>query len=224
MPLIQTINLKKIYKIGKDIFTQALDDINITIEPKDFTVIAGPSGSGKSSLLHLLGALDSPNEGAILYEGHDITKIPVQRLAEFRLQIIGFVFQAYNLITTLTALENVEYIMLLQGIPPDQRRERAVNILKRVGLESYIHRFPNEMSGGQQQRVAVARAIVAEPKVVFADEPTANLDSKTAENLIDLMRELNEEKSITFVFSTHDKMIMDKAKRIITLKDGKVIS
>ncbi|KHE90607.1 MAG: ABC transporter ATP-binding component [Candidatus Scalindua brodae] len=202
--------------------TEALGGVNLSIEKGDFTAIAGPSGSGKSTLLNLIGALDSPTRGSIFYENIDITKIPLNKLALFRLEEIGYVFQAYNLINTLTAIENVEYVMLLQGISNQIRRKKSIEILKRVGLEPYIHRFPNEMSGGQQQRVAVARAIVAEPKVVMADEPTANLDSKTAENLLDLMKELNEEKGITFVFSTHDQMIMSKARKLILLKDGKI--
>jgi putative ABC transport system ATP-binding protein len=237
MSLIKTSNLSKTYTIGKNIEAVALGGVNLTIERGDFVAIAGPSGSGKSSLLNLLGALDTPTSGSIFYENTktttsgstfyentDITKIPISQLALFRLKEIGFVFQAYNLINTLTAIENVEYIMLLQGIPRHKRRKRSIEILKRVGLESYIHRYPAEMSGGQQQRVAVSRAIVAQPNVVMADEPTANLDSKTAESLLDLMKELNEEKGITFVFSTHDQMIMSKARKLILLKDGKIDS
>lgn len=204
--------------------TEALRGVNLTIEKGDFIAIAGPSGSGKSTLLNLIGALDTPTKGTIFYENTDITKIPISRLALFRLKEIGFVFQAYNLINTLTAIENVEYVMLLQGISNHTRRRKSIEILKRVGLESYIHRYPTEMSGGQQQRVAVARAIVSEPKIVMADEPTANLDSKTAESLLDLMKKLNEEKGITFVFSTHDQMIMSKAGKLIILKDGKIVS
>ena len=222
--LIVTDQLTKIYAPGKDISTVAVAGINLSISSGEFLAIAGPSGSGKSTLLNLLGALDAPTSGTITFDGNNITQTDIRRLATFRLRQIGFVFQAYNLINTLTALENVEYIMLLQGINPQVRRQRAYDILKRVGLEQYLQRFPAEMSGGQQQRVAVARAIAAEPKVVMADEPTANLDSKTAESLIRLMQELNTEKSITFIFSTHDKMIIDQAKRVITLKDGKIVS
>jgi putative ABC transport system ATP-binding protein len=223
MALIETKSLTKTYLSGKNIVSQALNGIDLTIDQKEFVAIAGPSGSGKSSLLHLLGALDTPTEGRIIFDGKDITQTPLSQLSCFRLRFIGFVFQSYNLLPTLTALENVEYIMLLQGLTRADRQARAKKILDRVGLDDFLHRFPTEMSGGQQQRVAVARAIASEPKVVIADEPTANLDSKTASSLMELMRELNEEKGITFVFSTHDKIIMEKAKRLITLKDGKIV-
>jgi putative ABC transport system ATP-binding protein len=223
MPLIQIINVSKIYVSGKNILTKALEDINMTFESQGFTVIAGPSGSGKSSLLHLIGALDSPTQGKILYEGEDITLLNPDALAAFRRHHIGFVFQAYNLINTLTALENVEYIMLLQGIPLRERQKKAADLLQRVGLGDYIHRFPNEMSGGQQQRVAIARAVAAHPKVVLADEPTANLDSKTAEALVDLMLALNEQQGITFIFSTHDPLVMNKARVVVHLKDGRIL-
>ncbi len=220
MCLIKTIDLKKTYITGKDITTDALKGINLRIEIGEFLAIAGPSGSGKTSLLNILSALDMPTSGKVLFENEDIAEKDINQLADFRLNKIGFVFQSYNLINTLTAFENVEYIMLLQGKSPAERKYRAERILRRVGLGDYINRFPNEMSGGQQQRVAVARAIAAEPKVIIADEPTANLDSTTAGLLMDLMLELNEEKGITFIFSTHDPMIMEKAKRIIRLKDG----
>jgi putative ABC transport system ATP-binding protein len=223
MPLIQIINVSKIYVSGKNILTKALEDINMTFESQGFTAIAGPSGSGKSSLLHLIGALDSPTQGKILYEGEDITLLNPDTLAAFRRHHIGFVFQAYNLINTLTALENVEYIMLLQGIPLRERQKKAADLLQRVGLGDYIHRFPNEMSGGQQQRVAIARAVAAHPKVVLADEPTANLDSKTAEALVDLMLALNEQQGITFIFSTHDPLVMNKARVVVHLKDGRIL-
>ena len=221
--LIQIVNLTKTYTIDGNIETPALRGVDLAIEKGEFTAIAGPSGSGKTSLLNLIGALDKATSGSISYEGKDITQIGISQLALFRLKEIGFVFQAYNLINTLTAFENVEYVMLLQGIPLSIRRKKAQEILNRVGLGEYINRFPHQMSGGQQQRVAVARAIVAEPKVILADEPTANLDSKTAESLLDLMRQLNQEKGVTFIFSTHDKMVMDKAKRLINLHDGKVV-
>ena len=222
MALIETRDLKKIYVSGKGITTEALRGISLTIDSGEFLAIAGPSGSGKSSLLNLLGALDFPSSGAVLHEGRTTGDIPSSQLADFRLHHIGFIFQAYNLINTLTALENVEYIMLLQGVEKRTRHQRAVNMLERVGLGEFLNRFPNQMSGGQQQRVAVARAIVAEPRVILADEPTANLDSKTSQGLLGLMAELNEEKGMTFVFSTHDQMIMDRAKRLIILKDGMI--
>ena len=222
--LIQTVSLTKTYTINSDIETPALRGVDLTIEKGEFTAIAGPSGSGKTSLLNLIGALDKPSSGSIFYEGKDITQIAISQLALFRLKEIGFVFQAYNLINTLTAFENVEYVMLLQKVPVSIRRKKTSEILNRVGLGEYINRFPNQMSGGQQQRVAVARSIVAEPKVILADEPTANLDSKTAESLLDLMRQLNQEKGVTFIFSTHDKMVMDKSRRLVMLHDGKVIN
>lgn len=223
MPLIETINLGKTYTLGKSLKAVGLRHINLQVEPQDFLAIAGPSGSGKSSLLNLLGTLDMATEGSILYEGHNIAKKNAEELSHFRLHNIGFIFQAYNLINSLTALENVEFIMLLQRRSAFDRRLKAIDMLRRVGLIDYINRFPSEMSGGQQQRVAIARAIVAEPKVILADEPTANLDSKTAQSLLDLMEELNREKRITFIFSTHDKMVMDKAKRLIHLKDGEIV-
>ena len=194
--------------------------MSLDIQEKDFCAIAGPSGSGKSTLLNLLGALDKPTEGTILYNGDKISQLSSDKLATFRLNRIGFVFQSYNLIPTLTALENVEYIMLLQNVDKKQRIQRSQEILERVGLSEHATKFPNQMSGGQQQRVAVARAIVAQPQIILADEPTANLDSKTAEDLLNLMIALNEEKGMTFIFSTHDQMLMSKVQKIYHLKDG----
>lgn len=220
MALIETINLKKNYTTGKNIVTPALRGINLKIEEKDFVVIAGPSGSGKSTLLHLIGALDKASEGDVVLDQENFSKKNNEELAFLRLHKIGFVFQAYNLINTLTALENVEYIMLLQGVAADQRKNKATEMLKRVGLGDYLNRLPNEMSGGQQQRVTIARAMAGEPKLILADEPTANLDSQTAESLIGLMLELNKDKEMTFVISTHDKMVIDKAKNVIRIKDG----
>ncbi len=223
MALIDIQNLSKTYTTSNGILTTALDGVNLAFNAGDFTAIAGSSGSGKSSLLHLIGALDSPTAGQILFEGRDITRITPDEQANFRRHHIGFVFQAYNLVNTLTALENVEYVMLLQNIPGSQRTQIASDLLRRVGLIDHLHRFPGQMSGGQQQRVAIARAMAARPKVVLADEPTANLDSKTAASLMDLMLELNQQQGITFLFSTHDPAIMAKARTIIHLKDGKVI-
>ena len=223
MILLNIVNVSKTYTLGKSIKVDALQGINLNVIKRDFMALAGPSGSGKSSLLHLIGGLDTATSGSIIYEGEDISHMNEKKLSHFRLYKIGFIFQAYNLIPTLTALENIEYIMLLQGVPSSERRKKSEEVLKRVGLSDYTHRFPHEMSGGQQQRVAAARAIAAQPEIILADEPTANLDSKTAESLIDLLLELNAEKGLTFVFSTHDKAIMDKAKRLINLKDGKII-
>lgn len=224
MALIEVREVVKTYTEGSGIKTDALRGIDLTVEKGGFISIAGSSGSGKTTLLNLIGALDKPTSGRIFYDGKDITAIPIQRLADFRLKEVGFVFQAYNLINTLTALENVEYIMLLQGIDPRARRERATESLKRVGLGDFLNRRPAQMSGGQQQRVAVARALVTEPKVILADEPTANLDSVTASGLLDLMKELNREKRISFIFSTHDKMVMEKAEKIFHITDGKIVS
>ncbi|HQO57920.1 MAG TPA: ABC transporter ATP-binding protein [Candidatus Omnitrophota bacterium] len=223
MALIETIQLKKTYTTGNNVRTDALRGVSLQIAEGEFLAIAGPSGSGKSSLLNLMGALDTPTSGTVLLDNQNISEINSQDLAAFRLHHIGFIFQAYNLINTLTAVENVEYVMLLQGVDQHTRESRSEAILERVGLADYMNRFPHEMSGGQQQRIAVARAMAAEPRVVLADEPTANLDSKTAQELLDLMAELNREKGITFVFSTHDRLIMERAQRLITLKDGVII-
>lgn len=221
MAYIEIRNLKKVFAVD-GIETQALRGVTLDVEQAEFVAVVGPSGSGKSTLFHCLGGLLHPTSGKITVAGEEITHIAQRRLADFRLRAVGFVFQAYNLITVLTALENVEYIMLLQGVPPGERRARAEAILRRVGLGDYLRRRPNEMSGGQQQRVAVARAIAAEPKLILADEPTANLDSTTGGALMDLMRELNREKDMTFLFATHDPMVMKRASRVIRLRDGQV--
>jgi len=225
MSLITVKDLKKTYMAGGDILTEALKGVSLQIEEKAFMAIAGPSGSGKSSLLHLIGGLDAASSGTVtFFDQYDLSKLNSHQLAHFRLHHIGFVFQAYNLINTLTARENVEYIMLLKGASAADRKAQAEEMLRRVGLKDHVNRFPSQLSGGQQQRVAVARAIAAAPKVVLADEPTANLDSTTSKELIALMRELNEEKNISFIFSTHDPLIMEEAKQLIKLKDGRIIS
>ena len=223
MKLIEVKNLHKTYRTGK-IRTPALNGVDFTIGKGDFVSIAGPSGSGKTTLLNLLGALDKPDEGSIIYKDTDITSLNLASLSEFRLKKIGFVFQAYNLIPTLTALENTEYVMLLQGIEKTKRRTIAQNLLMKLGLGDCINKRPSQLSGGQQQRVAVARAIASGPEIVLADEPTANLDSKNASSLIEIMQQLNEERNITFIFSTHDRMVIEKAKRVYTLRDGKIIN
>jgi putative ABC transport system ATP-binding protein len=224
MALIQTNSLTKTYKEKTGVATEALRGVDLTINQGDFVAIAGPSGSGKTTLLNILGALDNPSSGDLLFEGEQLNAIAVSKLAGLRLKKIGFVFQAYNLFNPLTALENVEYVMLLQGISKSQRKEKAAELLKSVGLENFMHKRPNQLSGGQQQRVAVVRALASNPKVILADEPTANLDSDTAGQLIDLMRQLNQQYKTTFVFSTHDKMVMDKADKVFLLKDGKIVS
>ncbi len=185
--------------------------------------IAGPSGSGKTTLLNIIGALDKPTSGEVTIEDTPLSLLTPAQLAELRLNKIGFVFQAYNLIPTLTAFENAEYVALLQGIPKEDRKKETMLILKDLGLENLAKRKPGELSAGQQQRVAVARAILAQPKIVLADEPTANLDSKTGAELIDLMKVMSQNLNVTFIFATHDKMVMDKAKTLIQLHDGKII-
>jgi putative ABC transport system ATP-binding protein len=193
------------------------------LTPAGFIALAGPSGSGKTTLLNLIGGLDQPDSGTIRVDGQDYEKLSSSRMADLRLHRIGFIFQAYNLIPVLSAIENVEYVMLLQGIPAGERRQRAREILDVVGLEGRHDRRPAELSGGQQQRVAVARAIVSHPSIVLADEPTANLDSKTGESLLQLMRQMNRERSVTFIFSTHDNMVMDYARRIVLIRDGRMV-
>lgn len=219
MSLLEVKNIHKTYLTGK-MKTPALRGATLSIDKGEFTAIVGPSGSGKTTLLNMIGGLDTPDDGKIFLGNREITGLPQSKLSDIRLHKIGFVFQAYNLIPVLTALENVEYVMLLQGVSAKERREKSEAILTEVGLKEMIHKRPNEMSGGQQQRVAVARAIVSEPMLILADEPTANLDSKTSGDLLDMMRKMNDEKGVTFIFSTHDKMVMERAKRVVTLHDG----
>jgi len=223
MSLVRAEGLEKVYRVDH-VEIPALRGIDLTIEEGELLAIAGPSGSGKTTLLNLIGGLDRPTAGRVFLEGEEITSLSRARLAELRLRKIGFVFQAYNLLPVLTALENVEYVMLLQGVPARERRRRALEILKEVGLEGYAARLPGRMSGGQQQRVAVARAIVARPRLVLADEPTANLDSRTGSELLDLMRRLNRDHGVTFVFSTHDPLVMERAERLVRLRDGKIVA
>jgi putative ABC transport system ATP-binding protein len=208
--------------VGRAGRTLALDGITLAIEAGEFTALAGPSGSGKTTLLNLLGTLDAPTSGHVRVGGVDVATLSESQRADLRLHKLGFVFQAYNLIPVLSALENVEFVMLLQGVPSAQRRERARALLAEVGLAELEHKRPTEMSGGQQQRVAVVRAIAASPEVVLADEPTANLDSATAESLLDLMQQLNRSHGVTFLFSTHDPRVMKRARRIVHLVDGRI--
>ncbi len=224
MSIAKLENIHKVYHIGKVDFP-ALRGISFLIEEGEFLSIAGPSGSGKTTVLNLLGCLDKPSQGKIFLEDKDITALPTAKLADVRRKNIGFVFQTFNLIPVLTAMENVEFPLILEGQHETKERHRVTEkILTEVGLKDFLHRRPNEMSGGQQQRVAVARALVKNPKMVLADEPTANLDSVTGEGILQLMLELNQKTSTTFVFSTHDKMVMDFARRIIRLRDGKIES
>lgn len=222
MSIITIKNVSKIYKTA-DIQLKAVDNVSIEIQKGEFIAIVGPSGSGKTTLLNLVGGLDKVTDGHIIVEQTDITKLKDNELINFRLKNIGFVFQAYNLIPVLTAYENVEFIMTLQGIPKQQRQKRTLELLTSVELAERKNNRPSQLSGGQQQRVAVARALAPKPKFVLADEPTANLDSLATENLLNLMKKLNEQEGITFVFSTHDQRVINKAKRIIVLQDGKVI-
>ena len=224
MKLIEIKNIAKTYIEKSGVRTDALRGIDLAIDRGSFLSIAGPSGSGKTTLLNLIGALDKPTSGEILFDGQDISGIPIARLAEFRLRKIGFVFQAYNLFNTLTALENIEYVLLLQGASAGEYRRKSTDLIARVGMADCANKRPNQLSGGQQQRIAVARALASNPEVILADEPTANLDSQTASKLIDLMRELNQEKNVTFIFSTHDKMVMEKATKLVILRDGKIFN
>ena len=215
-------NVSKVYR-QDSVAVQALTGINLEIPRLDFVCLSGPSGSGKSTLLNLIGGLDKPSSGEIAVDGQRVDRMERDALAELRLRRIGFVFQAYNLIPVLTARENVEFVMQLQGVPAPERGAKARDILKEVGLDGLEDRRPAELSGGQQQRVAVARAIVSEPSLVLADEPTANLDSRTAENLMQLLRHMNQEHGVTFIFSTHDRQVMEFSRRLITLRDGRIV-
>jgi len=223
MKVIETHQLSKVYN-PDTIPVYALNGVDLTIERGEFTAIVGPSGSGKTTLLNIIGGVDNPSSGAVIIEKTDITGLKGNPLINFRLRNIGFVFQAYNLIPVLTAKENVEFIMLLQKRSKAAREERVNEVLEAVGLEDKIDRRPSELSGGQQQRVAVARALASKPQFVLADEPTANLDSKSAENLLDIMLKLNLEENMTFIFSTHDVRVIRRARRVITLEDGQIVS
>ena len=221
MKIVECIDVTKSYRQG-EIEVHALKDVSLVIEKGEFTAVAGPSGSGKTTLLNLVGGLDASDAGSIVVDGNAFDQMSQSRLANLRLHKIGFVFQAYNLIPVLSATENVEFVMLLQGVSARERQQRAKAILDDVGLADKYDRRPAELSGGQQQRVAVARAIVSNPSIVLADEPTANLDSETGKGLLKMMRRMNEEKNVTFIFSTHDKMVMDYARRLVLLRDGRL--
>lgn len=223
MKIIETKNLHKIYN-GSEIPVHAVNGINLEIEQGEFTAIVGPSGSGKTTLLNMLGGLDKPTEGEVIIDGVQIGELSNKQIIDFRLKNIGFVFQAYNLIPVLTAKENVEFIMQMQKWNKKEREQRAIEMLEAVGLGDRLKSRPGKMSGGQQQRVAVARALASRPKFILADEPTANLDSASTENLLNIMQELNDKENITFIFSTHDQRVVNKARRIITVEDGKIKS
>ncbi len=219
MEIIRTENLEKTYR-DNGVPVYALKGVSLKILKGEFTVIAGPSGSGKTTLLNLIGALDKPTGGRVFLEGEDISQKKRNELGDLRLHKIGFVFQAYNLIPVLSALENIEFTMMLLGVPEKERRQKAMKVLEELSIAELARKRPNEMSGGQQQRVAVARAIVTNPSLVLADEPTANLDSKTGSDLLDLMEEMNRERNITFVFSSHDPQVIERARRLLLLHDG----
>jgi putative ABC transport system ATP-binding protein len=220
-PVLEAIDLVKDYAT-REITVRALDGVSLRIEPGEFSALAGPSGSGKTTLLNLLGTLDAPSRGRVLVQGVDTSQLSEAQRSDLRLHKLGFIFQAYNLIPVLSALENVEFVLLLQHVPRSERRARAAALLTELGLGELIEKRPPEMSGGQQQRVAVARAIASDPEIVLADEPTANLDSHTAESLLDLMARMNQERNVTFLFSTHDARVMGRARRLIRMVDGRI--
>lgn len=223
MKVIEIKAIEKVYD-EKTVPVHAVNGIDLSFEQGEFAAIVGPSGSGKTTLLNMIGGLDKPTSGEIIISDTNIGELSSSKLIDFRLRNIGFVFQAYNLIPVLTAKENVEFIMHLQGKPKSEREMRSKEMLASVGLGDRENSRPNKMSGGQQQRVAVARALASKPKFILADEPTANLDSKSAEMLLDIMEKLNKEENITFIFSTHDNRVVKKARRVITVEDGKVVS
>lgn len=223
MSVIQITQVFKVYDEDK-IPVKALNGIDLNILAGEFTAIVGPSGSGKTTLLNIIGGLDRPSAGHVQIGDVDVDALSDSRLIDFRRDHIGFVFQSYNLIPVLTALENVEFVMLLQKRGRLERRQRAIGLLKAVGLADKMEKRPSELSGGQQQRVAVARALASKPAFILADEPTANLDSAAAANLLDIMAKLNREEGITFVFSTHDQRVIDRARRVVTLVDGAIAS
>ena len=223
MRIIEIKNLHKVYT-DNSVSVNALNGINLEFEEGEFSAIVGPSGSGKTTLLNIIGGLDDATQGNVSIDNVEINKLSPRKLTDFRMRNIGFVFQAYNLIPVLTAGENIEFIMHLQGSCKREREIRTRELLEAVGLGEMTDRRPSKLSGGQQQRVAVARALASKPKFVLADEPTANLDSKSTENLLEIMQKLNKEENITFIFSTHDIRVVNKARRVITLEDGKVVS
>ncbi|MGM0508454.1 MAG: ABC transporter ATP-binding protein [Fusobacteriota bacterium] len=222
MALVKMKGVKKIYNQGK-IEVPALRGIDLTFEKGEFSSIAGPSGSGKTTLLNMIGCLDKPTEGSLYFDGTEIENLDKDELAMLRRHNLGFIFQSYNLIPVFTAFENVEIALrLIEGISKKEIKERTLDILESVGLKDYINRKPNELSGGQKQRVSIARALVKKPKLVLADEPTANLDSETSEDVLEVMKKMNEKYHTTFLFSTHDPQVMNYARRLLTIKDGKI--
>ena len=223
MEIIKTTGLTKTYQ-NNTLKVEAVKQVDLSISEGEFTAIVGPSGSGKTTLFNMIGGLDEITDGAVEIAGTNISNLKENELIDFRLKHIGFVFQAYNLIPVLTAKENVAFIMLLQGLSERERMQRSEDLLEQVGLGDKFDSRPNQLSGGQQQRVAVARALASKPRFILADEPTANLDSQSTSTLLDLMAEMNKKENITFLFSTHDQRVIDKARRVITIEDGKIIS
>ena len=222
-PLVRLEGITKVYQDKGSVPVHALNGVDLTIERGAFVAIAGPSGSGKTTLLNVIGSLDVPTSGSVIVDGTDLSRLNRNQRAEFRLKNMGFIFQAYNLIPVLNAEENAEFILLLQGVSAEERRRRITEEFADLGIEpALMKRRPAELSGGQQQRVAIARALAPRPKLILADEPTANLDSKTGAMLLDKMREMNEKTGITFIFSTHDPMVMERARRLIIIRDGKI--
>jgi putative ABC transport system ATP-binding protein len=219
--VLEALNVTKDYE-SRAGTTRALDDVSVVIERGEFSALVGPSGSGKTTLLNILGTIDIPTEGAVRVDGEDVIAMSEAQRSELRLRKLGFIFQSHNLIPVLSALENVEFVLLLQRAAARERRERATEALVALGLGDLLHKRPPEMSGGEQQRVAVARSIAANPSIVLADEPTASLDSATAEGLLDLMSRMNEERGVTFLFSTHDARVMARARRTLNLVDGRI--
>ncbi len=222
--LLEIKQINKTFQPNKEVEVVALRDVNLDIERGGFVVLSGPSGSGKTTLLNIIGGLDDATSGEVILDGQLLTGLSEVALSEIRRDHIGFVFQAYNLIPVLTAKENIEYVMKLQGRSQQECDERSLEVTQKLGIDTLLGKLPNQLSGGQQQRVAVARAVAATPKLILADEPTANLDSKTAASLMDMMQRLNEDEGVTIIFSSHDPLVIGKAKHSIVLKDGKVIA
>jgi len=222
MAIVHCQQVTRTYLVGK-VEVPALRGVDLEVAAGEFTAIAGPSGSGKSTLLNIVGALDAPTSGRVEVIDRDLSQLGPRELAALRREKMGFIFQAYNLIPVLSAVENVEFILMVQGVSAAKRRPQALDILEKVGLADLAHRRPNELSGGQQQRVAVARAIVSRPKLILADEPTANLDSKTSGELIDLMLRLNNDEGMTFIFSSHDRLVLERSRRLLILRDGRIV-
>lgn len=221
MNVVETKNLEKIYS-DADLEVRAVDGVSFNVKEGEFTAVVGPSGSGKTTLLNIIGGLDAPNHGSVKVASQELTEMSKSELIDFRLHNIGFVFQSYNLIPVLTAYENIEFVMLLQNRNSKERKERVEELLEAVGIAEKSNKRPSQLSGGQQQRVAVARALAPKPKFILADEPTANLDSKSTTKLLDIMEQLNLKEGITFLFSTHDQRVIDRARRVVTLTDGKI--